>query len=128
MALAAGPVTLDLEACAITVGAGDPVHLTRTQRTLLQAFMLHPGKLMSKDRIAVLMYGDDAYEKSEKLVDVYICKLRRKLAQAGAPAIISTVWGEGYRFVCEPDCITRSFTPATWQRIKDIAEREGITL
>jgi DNA-binding response OmpR family regulator len=128
MSLIAGPVTLDLDASAITVDAGDPVHLTRTEITLLKAFMLHPGQLMSKDRIAVVLYGDNAYDKSEKIIDVYIFKLRRKLAQAGAPAIISTVWGEGYRFVCEPDCITRSFTPATWERIKDIAEREGITL
>jgi DNA-binding response OmpR family regulator len=90
--------------------------------------MLHPGKLMSKDRIAVLMYGDDAYEKSEKLVDVHICKLRRKLVQAGSSGVIVTVWGKGYRFVCEADCITRSFTPATWERIKTVAEREGITL
>ena len=31
-----------------------------------------------------------------KIIDVFICKLRKKLAQAGADNLIGTVWGRGY--------------------------------
>ena len=31
-----------------------------------------------------------------KIIDVFICKLRKKLAQAGAGSLIGTVWGRGY--------------------------------
>jgi len=35
-------------------------------------------------------------EPEMKIIDVFICKLRKKLAQAGAPNLIGTVWGRGY--------------------------------
>jgi two-component system cell cycle response regulator CtrA len=35
-------------------------------------------------------------EPEMKIIDVFICKLRKKLAQAGVDALIGTVWGRGY--------------------------------
>jgi two-component system cell cycle response regulator CtrA len=35
-------------------------------------------------------------EPEVKIIDVFICKLRKKLAQAGAADVIGTVWGRGY--------------------------------
>ena len=35
-------------------------------------------------------------EPEMKIIDVFICKLRKKLAEAGAPNVIGTVWGRGY--------------------------------
>ena len=35
-------------------------------------------------------------EPEMKIIDVFICKLRRKLSEAGAPQLIETVWGRGY--------------------------------
>ena len=35
-------------------------------------------------------------EPELKIIDVFICKLRKKLAQAGADNLIATVWGRGY--------------------------------
>ena len=35
-------------------------------------------------------------EPEVKIIDVFICKLRKKLAQAGAGDLIGTVWGRGY--------------------------------
>jgi two-component system cell cycle response regulator CtrA len=35
-------------------------------------------------------------EPEVKIIDVFICKLRKKLAQAGAASVIGTVWGRGY--------------------------------
>ena len=35
-------------------------------------------------------------EPEMKIIDVFICKLRKKLAEAGAPNLIGTVWGRGY--------------------------------
>jgi two-component system cell cycle response regulator CtrA len=36
-------------------------------------------------------------EPELKIIDVFICKVRKKLAEAGAPKLIETVWGRGYR-------------------------------
>ena len=46
------------------------------------------------------LYSDTEAPDS-KIVDVFVCKLRRKLAAAGAAEIIRTVWGRGY-VVFEP--------------------------
>jgi two-component system cell cycle response regulator CtrA len=35
-------------------------------------------------------------EPEMKIIDVFICKLRKKLAQAGADNLIGTIWGRGY--------------------------------
>jgi two-component system, cell cycle response regulator CtrA len=35
-------------------------------------------------------------EPEVKIIDVFVCKLRKKLARAGADGIIGTIWGRGY--------------------------------
>lgn len=72
-------------------------HLTRTERKLLVA--LGNGRLMSKDRLHHLMYEDDPNGGPQtKIVDVFVCKLRRKLADV---IQIETLWGQGYRLEAE---------------------------
>jgi two-component system cell cycle response regulator CtrA len=48
-------------------------------------------------------------EPDMKIIDVFICKLRKKLAQAGADELIETVWGRGY-MIREPRCES-AFSP-----------------
>ena len=51
--------------------------------------------ILTKEAILAQFYG--GMDESEiKIVDVFICKVRNKLAKAGLPNVISTVWGRGY--------------------------------
>jgi two-component system cell cycle response regulator CtrA len=50
---------------------------------------------MTKEAFLNHLYGG-IDEPEVKIIDVFICKLRKKLAQAGASDLIGTVWGRGY--------------------------------
>ena len=47
------------------------------------------------------------YRPVSKIIDVFVCKLRKKLAKAGADGIIGTIWGRGY-MIREP-AVAESF-------------------
>ena len=92
--LACGNVTLDQEQHAVTVD-GRRVALTAREFDFLQTMMLHKGVLLTKERFMSSLYTDgDAPDV--KIVDVFVCKLRRKLAACGAAEMIRTVWGRGH--------------------------------
>lgn len=50
---------------------------------------------MSKERLHELLYVDPSGGPELKVIDVFICKLRRKVTDLGI--LIETVWGQGYR-------------------------------
>jgi DNA-binding response OmpR family regulator len=56
---------------------------------------------VSREAIIESVWGFD-YPDSSNLIEVYIGRLRRKLAEAGAPALIQTVRGAGYRIQDQP--------------------------
>lgn len=92
--LVCGNVTLDQEQHAVTVD-GRRVALTAREFDFLQTMMLHKGVLMTKERFMSSLYTDgDAPDV--KIVDVFVCKLRRKLSACGAAEMIRTVWGRGH--------------------------------
>jgi two-component system, cell cycle response regulator CtrA len=92
--LVCGNVTLDQEQHSVTVD-GRRVALTAREFDFLQTMMLHKGVLMTKERFMSSLYTDgDAPDV--KIVDVFVCKLRRKLAACGAVEMIRTVWGRGH--------------------------------
>ncbi len=97
----AGPIEIDFQKAEVTVD-GRRLHITRTEWGMLELLALHRGKPVSKERIMSHLYGgEDGPE--QKIIDVYACKLRRKLGEAGI--YIETVWGRGYRLqtgVTEP--------------------------
>jgi two-component system, cell cycle response regulator CtrA len=76
--------------------AGRPLDLTTREFQLLELLALRQGGTVSKEIIFAQMYnGLDQPEM--KIIDVYICKLRKKLAEAsGGHEFIDTVWGRGY--------------------------------
>lgn len=77
---------------------GRPVRMTGKERELLTFLVQKGGALASKDAIISHMYQAHEEEPNIKIVDVFICKLRNKLRQAGLSAdVIETVWGQGYR-------------------------------
>jgi two-component system cell cycle response regulator CtrA len=90
----AGPLRLDLASCLVEVD-GQPVHLTGKEYGLLELLVLRRGQVVAKDRILDHLYGGRD-EPELKIVDVFACKLRRKLADAGAGGLIETEWGRGY--------------------------------
>lgn len=51
--------------------------------------------VLTKEAFLNHLYGG-MDEPEMKIIDVFICKLRKKLAQAGAGSLIGTVWGRGY--------------------------------
>lgn len=90
-----GEVSLDLNKQDATV-CGAPVHLTGSEYQILRRLMLSAGVVQSKERILNALYGG-MDEPDAKIVDVFVCKLRKKLAAAGAlEHFVETVWGRGY--------------------------------
>jgi len=56
---------------------------------------LRKGMALTKEAFLNHLYGG-MDEPEIKIIDVFICKLRKKLAQAGADGLIGTIWGRGY--------------------------------
>lgn len=80
-------------------GNGASVHLSKHECTVLETIARHPGLCITKAVIMLALYAQRD-EAQIKIVDVFICKLRKKLAAATAgQEVIETVWGQGYRFV-----------------------------
>jgi DNA-binding response OmpR family regulator len=94
--LEGGSIKLDMEAHRVLVRDLEVV-LTAREFAVLEFFMLHPGKLLSRERILDGVW-DFSLEDGRNLVEVYIGRLRRKLNAAGAGDPITTVRGAGYRF------------------------------
>jgi two-component system cell cycle response regulator CtrA len=92
--LTVGPLTLNLGSREVTVD-GKPVHLTGKEYAILELLTLRKGVVMTKEAFLNHLYGG-MDEPEVKIIDVFICKLRKKLAQAGADNLIATVWGRGY--------------------------------
>jgi len=90
-----GDITIDLDARMVHVN-GVRIHLTGREYQMLQLLALRQGKALTKDVFLSSLYaGQD--EPGPKIVDVFICKLRKKLAPVtDGRHVIETVWGGGY--------------------------------
>ena len=88
--LRAGEVSLDLRTRRAAVGE-TTVELSAREFTMLEAFMRHPGQVLSREQLLSHVWGYD-YDPGSNVVDVYVGYLRRKL---GAERI-ATVRGMGY--------------------------------
>jgi two-component system, cell cycle response regulator CtrA len=72
------------------------VHVTSKEYQILELLSLRKGTTLTKDMFLSYLYGGED-EPEAKIIDVYICKLRKKLAGAsGGKDYIETVWGRGY--------------------------------
>ena len=73
-----------------------PMHLTPKEYSLLELLSLRKGTPVTKESILNHLY-EGMEEPESKITDVFVCKLRKKLAQAtGGSHYIETVWGCGY--------------------------------
>ena len=92
--LSVGPLRIKQDSREVKVGETE-VHLTGKEYAILEVLVLRKGSVLSKEAFLSHLYGG-MDEPETKIIDVFICKLRKKLAQAGADNLISTVWGRGY--------------------------------
>jgi two-component system cell cycle response regulator CtrA len=99
-ALRVGGLVLNLDSREVSVD-GQPVHVTGKEYAILELLVLRKGMVLTKEAFLNHLYGG-LDEPEMKIIDVFICKLRKKLAQAGADSLISTVWGRGYMLRGEP--------------------------
>ena len=75
---------------------GTRVHLTGREYQLLELLALRKGTTLTKEMLLSHLYGG-MDEPEMKIIDVFICKLRKKLANAsGGKDYIETIWGRGY--------------------------------
>lgn len=76
--------------------AGDvEISLTLKEYQILELLMLRKGMTISKELFLDHLYGG-IDEPEIKIIDVFICKLRKKLAKFGIVNLIGTSWGRGY--------------------------------
>ena len=90
-----GRVNVNLDAKTVDV-EGATVHLTGKEYQMLELLSLRTGTTLTKEIFLNHLYGG-MDEPELKIIDVFICKLRKKLAEAtGGTNYIETVWGRGY--------------------------------
>ena len=92
--LKVGPLSLNLDSRQVNAN-GAVVHLTGKEYAILELLVLRRGMVLTKEAFLNHLYGG-MDEPEMKIIDVFICKLRKKLALAGADGLIGTVWGRGY--------------------------------
>ncbi|MGI3167848.1 response regulator transcription factor CtrA [Pseudooceanicola sp. C21-150M6] len=90
-----GRVSVNLDAKTVEAD-GKPVHLTGKEYQMLELLSLRKGTTLTKEMFLNHLYGG-MDEPELKIIDVFICKLRKKLSTAtGGDNYIETVWGRGY--------------------------------
>ncbi len=89
-----GAVTIDFNQRCVFVN-GRSAELTAKEFDVVELLALRRGKVLSKENFLNYLYGG-LNEPEVKIIDVFICKLRKKLAHLGASDLITTVRGKGY--------------------------------
>lgn len=90
-----GKLTVNLDTRTVEV-TGAPLHLTGKEYGILELLSLRKGTTLTKEMFLNHLYGG-MDEPELKIIDVFVCKLRKKLAAAtDGDNYIETVWGRGY--------------------------------
>jgi two-component system cell cycle response regulator CtrA len=90
-----GQLSVNLDAHTVEVN-GHSIHLTGKEYGILELLSLRKGTTLTKEMFLNHLYGG-MDEPELKIIDVFICKLRKKLSTAtGDENYIETVWGRGY--------------------------------
>jgi two-component system cell cycle response regulator CtrA len=90
-----GKLVVNLDTRSVEVETR-PVHLTGKEYGILELLSLRKGTTLTKEMFLNHLYGG-MDEPELKIIDVFVCKLRKKLmAATGGENYIETVWGRGY--------------------------------
>jgi two-component system cell cycle response regulator CtrA len=94
-AINTGDLCVNLDTKMVEIN-GARVHLTGKEYQMLELLALRKGTTLTKEMFLSQLYGG-LDEPEVKIIDVFVCKLRKKLANAsGGKHYIETVWGRGY--------------------------------
>ena len=81
------------------------ISLSRAEYELLNVFVRHPGRVLSRDFIMERLGGEDR-DPFDRSIDVRVTRLRHKIEEDPArPHFIRTVWGTGYQFNPDPGSV-----------------------
>jgi len=90
-----GKLAVNLDTRTVEI-EGQPLHLTGKEYGILELLSLRKGTTLTKEMFLNHLYGG-MDEPELKIIDVFVCKLRKKLTAAtGGQNYIETVWGRGY--------------------------------
>ena len=93
--ISTGRIDVNLDAKTVEV-EGRTIHLTGKEYQIMELLSLRKGTTLTKEMFLNHLYGG-MDEPELKIIDVFICKLRKKLVEAsGGEHHIETVWGRGY--------------------------------
>jgi two-component system cell cycle response regulator CtrA len=88
-------ITMNLDSRTVEIDSR-PLHLTSKEYGILELLVLRKGSLLTKEMFLNHLYGG-IDEPDLKIIDVFVCKLRKKLAKVtNGTNYIETVWGRGY--------------------------------
>jgi two-component system alkaline phosphatase synthesis response regulator PhoP len=90
-------VTIDPDRVEVTTPK-QTLDLTTTEFNVLLALARHAGRVLTRQQLIDLVWGIDFYG-TDRVVDVYVGQVRRKLSAATGEMLIETVRGVGYKFV-----------------------------
>jgi two-component system, OmpR family, response regulator len=94
--LKVGSIEIDRTKCKVTRDS-EEIHLLPKEMAVLEFLMRHAGQVFNATAILNRVWASES-EVSTDLVKVYIAKLRSKIDVPGAPSLIKTVHGLGYKF------------------------------
>ncbi len=89
-----GKLAVNLDSRTVDVD-GKPLHLTGKEYGILELLSLRKGTTLTKEMFLNHLYGG-MDEPEVKIIDVFICKLRKKIETLSGQNYIETVWGRGY--------------------------------
>lgn len=89
--------------------SGNRIKLSKREHSVFQHLALNSNKVISKDAIYDAVYGSAIEQPFDKVIDVYICKLRKKISAASSSGwqYIETVQGRGYKLT-QPEKVSEA--------------------
>jgi len=96
LTLANGNLELNIISHVVTCKK-QPLNLTPTEFSLLVHLARHPNRVYSRAQLAEILFGYDSITE-DRTVDAHVKNLRQKLQNCGAPNLIKTVYGVGYKY------------------------------
>jgi two-component system cell cycle response regulator CtrA len=100
--LRVGRLTVFLDGRDPEVG-GVRLRLSHREHAIFTVLALNHRRVVSKERVYDAVYGMSNSDPLDKVIDVYICKLRKKILQATGSKYIETVYGRGYKLEAPPE-------------------------
>jgi len=89
-----GKLKIDVERRTLHAN-GERIHITGKEFQMLELLVTRRGTTVTKGMFLDHLYGG-SYEPVMKIIDVFICKLRKKIMTACGENYIETIWGRGY--------------------------------